>query len=168
MDQPGGVGRIERIGDLPDEGHRPGGSQPLPALQQRAQVDPIDEPHHEVEDVVLFAGVMDIDHVRVMQARGQACLALEALAEFGVVRQLRGDDLHGDPAPECQMGGLVDHAHAALRYEPVKTASAENVAGAWSVRRGHDGTGDDRRPRLLGGQVPPDAHHGGRPRRLFA
>ena len=95
-----------------------------PALQrdQLAQVGALDEAHRHVQRPVLLARVVDRDHVGVVERRGDLRLALEALAELGVLGQLGGDQLERDRAVQREVDGAVDDAHAAAaghRLDPV-------------------------------------------------
>ena len=96
---------------------RSAGSRPW-RVDQRAQVGPLDVAHRDVEQPVLLARVADREHVRVLDRGGGARLALEALAEVLVARELRLDQFQGDRDVERQVLGLVDHTHSALTRHP--------------------------------------------------
>ncbi len=137
VDQPGTVGGIERGADVGDDPDRAPGNEVILAAQHRAQVDAVDEAHHEVEDAVLLAGVVHVDDVRVVHGGGDLRLAHEPLAELRVVGELRGDDLHRDAPSERELRRLVDDAHPAARGQPFETAAAEDVTDAGSVSDAH-------------------------------
>ena len=87
--------------------------------RQRPVVDPVlqrlavEELHR---DERLALGLVDVVHradVRVVERRGRARFALEALERTGLARQFVGQELQGDRAIEPHVLGLVDDAHAA-------------------------------------------------------
>ena len=129
MDQPDGVRGVERGADLEaDRGDAVGG-QPVLARQQPLQVGALDVAHDEVEVAGLLARRVDRDDVRVVDRRGHARLALEALAEAGVARAVRGDQLDRDGAAERELGRAVDDAHAAAPGDRLDAAAGD--LGAW-------------------------------------
>ena len=107
------VGGVERPRHLAQQVQRPLRRELAVALEDRLQVLPVDEAHREVELAVVLARLVDGDHVRVVDRRGELRLAQEALAEALVLGQLGGDQLQRDGPLERQVGGAVDHAHAA-------------------------------------------------------
>ena len=100
-------------GDLVDDGRRLAGLEPALVRDQLAQVGIRDVPHRDEELAVLLARVVDRQDVGLIEPGGGPRLALEALAEIGVVRVLGRDQLERDDAAERQVGGAVDHAHPA-------------------------------------------------------
>ena len=62
---------------------------------------------------VLMAGVVERADVRMIQAGDGLCFALEALAQFGAARKMRGQNLNSDDAVEARVAGFVHLAHAA-------------------------------------------------------
>jgi hypothetical protein len=102
VDQPAGVRGVQRAGHL---GHdRQGAGQVQAALppQQGGQVEPFHVPHGDVELPVDLAGIVDRDHVGVVDAGGDHRLAQEAAAEALVGRQVGAEDLEGDLAAEAE------------------------------------------------------------------
>ncbi len=69
--------------------------------------------HDDVVTVVVDAGVVDLDDVRVDQLRHRQRLAAEAGDELLVVREVLGQDLHGHRALQDAVGRLVDARHPA-------------------------------------------------------
>ena len=84
--------------------------------------------------VVARARVVDRDDVGVVDRGGGARLADEALAEVGVPRQLRGDELQRDGAVEVELECSVDHAHAPAAGDPQDAVAGELVS---LVQAGH-------------------------------
>ena len=132
------VRRVERVRDLRDD------REPAPRLEstllaeQRAQVRSLDEPHHEVQLAVELARVVDRHRVRVLERHRELGLALEALSEALVEREVRRDQLQRDRAFQALVVRAVDDTHAALtgeRLDPVPedlTADADRVGGIHS------------------------------------
>ena len=92
------------------------------------QVGPRDPAHHEVQPPVLLAGLVDGDHVRVIDRRRHPRLALEALAEVAVGGVLGRDQLERDRAPQRELGGAVDDAHPAAAGDRLDPAARDMSA----------------------------------------
>ena len=65
------VGGVKRVRDLLEDGHRPCGIQGSLAPQERLQVPAGDIAHCNEEPTVLLSRLVDRDHVRVVEARGE-------------------------------------------------------------------------------------------------
>ena len=133
--EPAPVRGVERAGDLPDDVHGALGIQALGGVDQRPQVRAVDVAHREVEDAVGLAGLEDRHDVGVIDRRGELRLGLEALAEVGIVRVLRGNHLQRDRTPEPELGGAVHDAHAAVACDAVDAIVTERRTGL-QVRNG--------------------------------
>ena len=97
-------------------------SRPAQALEQGGQVAAVDVAHDQVEQPVALPGGVDRDDAGVLEARRQAGLAEEALAEPLVPRQLGEQHLDGHPAVEPDVERRVDRAHRPVaddRLDPV-------------------------------------------------
>ena len=83
----------ERLAAVADVLDRVAERQPriAAALEDRAQVDAVDEVHDDVEALVVAGVVEHLDHARVAQAREQARLDLEARGVTDVQQALDGD-----------------------------------------------------------------------------
>ena len=114
--------------------------------QQRVQVGAVDVAHHEVQPAVLLARGVDRDHVRVVDRRRHARLALEALAEGGVGGAVVGDQLDRDRPPEAELGRAVDDAHPARPGDGLDPAAGE-LGPAWKV--GHPSIVTDARRAIV-------------------
>jgi hypothetical protein len=91
--------RVKRGSHLFDDRHRTDGIYTSTA-QHRIEVAPLDQPHVDVQLPVDLAEVVNGHHVRVVQPRGDACLAAKPLLEEVVVDQLSRKYLDGDN-PRC-------------------------------------------------------------------
>ena len=125
MHEPGGVGRVERGGDLGGDVHGPVRWQRALARDQVLEVDSIDEAHRQEQHLEVLAGLEDGDHVRVIERGGRLRLGLEAPAEGAVARKLGGDELEGHRASQRQVRRLVDHAHAPAACQLLEFVSRE-------------------------------------------
>ena len=113
MHEPAHVCRIECARGLADDPRGAGRIEAPLTLQQGVEVRRLDEPHRDVELSARLAGVEDGNDVRVLDARGDAPLALEPLPESGILHQLERQQLERVAAPQPQVLGAVDAAHAA-------------------------------------------------------
>ena len=127
--EPRGVRGVERVGDLGDHARGARGVEPALAPEDPVQVRARHVAHDEVEVAVLLAGRVDRDDVRMVDRRGEAGLALEALPQLGVRRAVGGDELERDRAAEPQLGRTVDHAHAAGAEDLLDAAARELGSG---------------------------------------
>jgi hypothetical protein len=127
--QPDGVRGVQRGADLRADRGDAVGRQQAVARQQPLEVDALDVAHHEVEVAVLLAGGVDRHHVRVVDRRGHPRLALEPLAEAGVARAVRGDQLDRDRPPQRQLRRAVHDAHAAAAGDRLDATAGD--LGAW-------------------------------------
>ena len=120
--EPGLVRGLQRVGD---QRHDAGGDlrrQRAADPQLAAEVRPAHEPHRHVGQVVDDAGLVDRDHARVIERRGRARLAPEALAEAGIDGAVGGDHLQRHVPLQPEVHGVVHHAHPAAaqgRDDPV-------------------------------------------------
>ena len=123
--QPGGVRGIERFGDLTHDLRRALGRQGAVAPQELLEVCARDIAHRDVEMAVFLARRVDGDHVRVIDRRGHARLALEAIAEGRVVGTLVGDDLDRDRPVQAQVGRRIDDAHPAAADDVLQPPASQ-------------------------------------------
>ena len=113
VDEAAGVGGVEGGGDLVDDRRRAGGLERSLAQDQRVEIGALDEAHRQVELTVLLAGVIDRDHVGVIDRGRRPRLLLEALAEALVPGEVGGDQLQRDLPAEVDLDRPVDDAHPA-------------------------------------------------------
>ena len=116
------VRRIQGIGDLLDDRQRAVGREQALLLQHAPEIDPLDVAHRDEQAPVVLARLVDRDDSRVVDRRGQARLAQEALAEARVLRELGCQQLQRHLAAEDEILGQVDDTHAAppeQRLDPV-------------------------------------------------
>ena len=128
VDDAGGVGGVERFRHLAEQGDRAGRRQRPLAVDRPPQVAAVDQPHRHDQLAVDLARVEDRHHRRVVEAGGEAGLAQEALAEPLAVGQLAGDHLQRHRPFQAQVGGPVDHAHAAPRDQRVEAVARKSGA----------------------------------------
>ena len=69
------------------------------------------------------AAVEDPNDIRVVEAREDRDLALEALLDLWILAEGLGEELHRDHAPERHLLGLVDDPHPA-RADPLGEPAA--------------------------------------------
>jgi hypothetical protein len=133
--EPARVRRVESGSHLRDDRDRPLGRQRAVRPDHRAQVGALHVAHRLVEHAVVLAGVVERQHVRVIDRRGDARLALEALAQARVVRELGDDQLERHDALKCHLCRAVDDSHAAASGDGVDQVTSELGAGS---QPGHD------------------------------
>jgi hypothetical protein len=140
VDQAGLMRRVERAGRRGEDPQRPAGVE-LACHDQVLQVGAAHEPHRDEEATVGLARVEDRDDVRVVDARLDLALPLEAGDERGVVAQVRRQHLERDHSIEGQLGGLVDGPHATLAEDAVDAVTGKGRAlfqySRWRSVLGH-------------------------------
>ena len=126
VDEAARVRGVERRGHLGDDRRRALGLEPAFAAQHGAQVLALDVAHDLEQHAVLLARVMDRDHVRMVERRGDLRLRHEAAAEGRVIRERGRDQLDGHVPVEREVGRPVDHAHASLARHLVEAVARED------------------------------------------
>ncbi len=122
------VDRVQRVAQAGDQVG--GGLRRERALAPaRPQVGADHEAHREIGDAVGLARGVDGDHVRVLDRRRGARLLHEALADRGILEQLRCDQLEGDDAIERDFTGAVDHAHSPAADHRLDAVSRDHRPG---------------------------------------
>lgn len=111
VDEIAGVCGVEGGGDLADDPRRVRRIEPGVGAQEVAEVLTLDEAHHDVEQPVDVADLVDRDHVRVLDLGGERGLLLEPGAKIPVAGELGHDHLYGDRPIRAELTGLVDEAH---------------------------------------------------------
>src|SRR5437868_12352454 len=92
------------------------------------QVGSMHEVHDQEEQPIVLAGVMDRNHIWVVQRRGNAHLALEPLPELIIVSQLRREHLQSVDPVERDIGRAVHDPHPATADQLVDAVTANNKA----------------------------------------
>ena len=87
------------------------------------------------DTIVVLAGVVDRDHVRVVERGGEARLPQEAPAEPRILRHLRRDELQGDRSSQRRVERAVDDAHPAAPEDRLDAQATERRAR--EQRRAH-------------------------------
>ena len=114
----GGVERCRRRARIADARAGSSGTGRRPTARRRSALD---QAHRDVEPAALLAGVVDRDHVRVLDRRGEARLAPEALAEPRVRRERRRDHLQRALGGRARCAGAVDDAHPTRGRPPPRS-----------------------------------------------
>jgi hypothetical protein len=86
MDRPRGVERRQSAEDLGGDADRFVDGKRGPIGDQRRQRRPLHQLHHEVQDAVVLAGVVDVDEIVVVYRCAGAGLTQETLATAGICR----------------------------------------------------------------------------------
>jgi hypothetical protein len=108
------VGRIQCGGNLFDHFDRELGGHRAALGQRRVQIDSFDYRHHEIQATVYLARVIDRDDVRFVQSRHRVGLAPETLHVPTFAKQIGGQHLDRDVAPDFRVVSPVHLTHAAL------------------------------------------------------
>src|SRR5262249_54763702 len=114
MDEPVVVGSVERARHLLEDEHGAAEAQSSLMLQDLPEVASLHVAHRDVEEAVLFSGVVDRDDVRMVERSRQVRLLEKALAKAGVPPcDLGGEELERHLPSEPRLLGEIDHTHAA-------------------------------------------------------
>jgi hypothetical protein len=108
------VGRIERAADLLGDTQGVSSGQRVALADQRLQARPVHVAHRQVEDAVDLVRVVDRDHVRVVERRGELRFAEKPGPEVGLVGEGGRDHLQCDTPLEPRVPSEEDRTHAAL------------------------------------------------------
>ena len=109
-----GVARGERVGDLGRDQRGRHGRERAVLAQVAVEVRPVDQVHHEGEQIALDDQVPRADDVVVRQPEQDGALPEEAHDHIGVVRQLLLEDLDRD-----RLAGLPGHGRLGSRRLPL-------------------------------------------------
>ena len=120
---------VERGRDLGDDPHGAFGRKLRLAGEQVREVEALDVAHGDEEVLLGLAGLVDRDHVGVIDRGRGLPLALEALAEGAVAGEVGGDAASGRRAPERDLGRSVDDAHASTAGFRLDAVTGEGGAG---------------------------------------
>ena len=125
VDEPAGVGGVERGRDRCEQRKGPFGREHPLSCEELPQVGALDVAHRDVELAVNVVGLEDRDDVRVVEAREQLRLAQEALSEAIVLRQVRSEQLERHPAFEAQVQRSVHVGHPTTAEERLDPVASE-------------------------------------------
>jgi len=118
VDQPLGMGVLERVPDLRGDAYRLVEGQPTLAVETDTQGLALHEGHHEVDEPVGHPRVVQREHVGVVEAGDDLDLPQEALGPHAG-GDLGPQHLEGHGTPVLQVVGEVDQRHPALAQEAV-------------------------------------------------
>ena len=121
------VRRVQRLGNLLEQGDRANGVECAFLLEQVSQIRAVDVAHGKEERTVLFSSVEDRDDVRVVERGGNARLAQEAFAETAVIGKVGRDHLERHLAPEALLLSAVHRAHSSSADEPFDQVAREHA-----------------------------------------
>ena len=128
MDQGRRVRRVQRAADLPGDSQRFPTRQGAALPDQRLQARPVHVAHRQVEDRVDLVCVVDRDHVRVVERRGELRLAQKPGAEVRVVGEVGRDHLQRHSPLESRVTGEEDRSHPAAAEDGLDRVRPELVA----------------------------------------
>ena len=130
VDDPGGVRRLQRVGDLDRERQQQIDLERAPgdAMLQRR---PVEELHDEERAAVVLADIVDGADVGVVQRRCGARLAAESLQGLGIVGEVGRQELQRDEALQPRILGFVDDAHAAAAQLLDDAVVRERLTDQW-------------------------------------
>ncbi|GBD17044.1 hypothetical protein HRbin26_01957 [bacterium HR26] len=124
MDEAMPVGVVERGSDLADDVGGVLDSERCLAQDQVLERLPAHVLHDDVVDPVVMAYVVDVDDVRMGEARGRLGLTLEASQEVRVAPVLPTQDLDRHGPVEGEVVAAVDHSHASLADQFLEAVSS--------------------------------------------
>ena len=104
-----------------------------PLVNDVGKICALDEFHHEVDDVVLSAGRIDLDHMRRLEQAGGARLLLEARTHRHVLGEIGGQNFDRAAALEADLATTVHHAHAAFTKHATDFVIPQAGAGQRSL-----------------------------------
>src|SRR6266581_4832821 len=134
VDEPQVVGRVQRRGHLRQDHRRPFQPQGSVLLDQAGQVGPLHEAHGDEQHPLVLPGLVDGDHVGVIEGRRQAGLPHEPVPEPLVGGQLGVQELQGHLAAQAGVLRQVHPAHPAVAQEPLDAVAGERGADASVLR----------------------------------
>jgi hypothetical protein len=85
--------------------------------------------HHDVAHAVLFADIVELADVGMIQGRDGAGFAFETRVGFGFFGEMLGENFDGDGAVEASVARAVDFTHAACAEAGLNFVGAEFGAG---------------------------------------
>ena len=112
MHDAGAVRGLQPAGDLQRQAQGFGQRQ-RPAAQALAQGDPLDQLADQQLAALHLRDLMDGEDVRMVERRDGERLAAETADALGIVRQVRRQELDGDPSLEVRIDRQVHRSHAA-------------------------------------------------------
>ena len=128
VDEPTGVGGVQRGRDLAHESERPFGVERRVTREERAQVRALHVTHGDIEMAVRLPRVVDRYDVGVIETGGKLRFTEEARAEALVLRLLGRDQLERDRSSEPRVERPVDDAHAAAPEDRFDLVAGKLIA----------------------------------------
>ena len=121
MNNPGVMGRFERIGNLDRNFQDLGAGQGL-VRDQVLQGLPFEQLHHDEGLSFELINLVDDADVGMIEAGGGPGFPLKALQGHGVADQFGRKKLQGDASTQAQIQGAIDDSHTAATqflFDPV-------------------------------------------------
>ena len=103
---------VEGLGDRLDDLEQRRRRQRSSRCEHVGEGLPVDEPHREVHDAVVLAGLVDGDDRRVVERCRCSSFALEPASRAGAAGDNRVEDLHRDVTAEPQLASAPHRANA--------------------------------------------------------
>ena len=128
VDDPTAVRVSQGVADLGRDLEGPWNVQLFVKLENLFQVFSVHVLHDEVKDALVFANIIDVDDVSVVELRRGARFLDEAADERGVAGKVLGKDLYCHGPPQVELLCLVDHSHAAFRDLFDDMAAAQDLS----------------------------------------
>ena len=125
------------------------------ASEQRFQVRTFDEAHRDVELPVGLAGVVDRNHVRVVDRGRQLALAEKPVPKPSIRRQLRRQDLQRNRPIQRHVLRPIDHAHAAPADKRLHAVAGQRGTDPGVGCGAHITSRTDDRASAHGSHAPP-------------
>ena len=122
------MGGIERLRHLRDD-RRSTCRIERPFAKDGLQIRSLDVAHGDEQLPLHLTRRVDRHDIRVLEMRGDAALASEALPETRICRQGRRDELQSDAASDADLFGRVHDTHAASTGDREHAVPGEDVAG---------------------------------------
>ena len=105
---------FQRAGDLSRDRDPIGDRERAVLLDVPGKVDALDVFQHQEVTFAVFAEIIDLRDVGMIESGGRLGFALKTLEKRVVGNELLGDYLDGDASVERKLHAFVDLAHAAL------------------------------------------------------
>jgi hypothetical protein len=123
---PLGMGRVQRLAQLPKQPADAGGRDSSIALQQLVEGNAADIFHDDTgPERIVERGIVQGDDVGVLETCHQQRFALEAIAKTRILGDVLVHHLDDDLPPEVHLPGEVDLAHAAFAKQADRFIAAE-------------------------------------------
>jgi hypothetical protein len=128
---------LESLRKLRAETHGTLGGKTAFAAERVGERGALDQAHGKEERPGRFSGLVDGEHMRVVQGSSELRLTQETVAEPLLGRKIRADQLQRDPPLERELRRAVDDAHPATSDRGVDAEAGEEGARGELSRSRH-------------------------------